>query len=287
MLKLLANEVWAFDAEWVPDPHTGRRVYGCDPHLSDDEVLQEMWRAGGATPSDPTPYLKTVLCRVVSVSALIRKQDAEGNVSVKLHSIPIGDAGPLAERELLTRFLGALGKARPQVVGYNSVSADIPILIQRALVNGVTSPEFCKRPNKPWEGIDYFARGSDHNVDLKEELSGWGKGTPSLHEIATACGIPGKMDTTGEDVVNLWKQGNIARIVQYNECDALTTYLLWLRLAHFAGLIDADGYAREQRGLEEYVGALVSTGAKPHLVQYLEKWVALRSTPGSKVASAA
>lgn len=282
MLKLLAQEVWAFDAEWVPDPNTGRRVYGAGPEVSDEEVLLQMWNAGGATADDPTPYLKTALCRVVSVSVLIRKQDETGNVSLKLHSIPTDDVGPIEERELLDRFLAALGKSRPQLVGYNSVSADIPILIQRALVNGVSAPDFCKRPNKPWEGIDYFARGSDHNVDLKEELSGWGKGTPSLHEIATASGIPGKMDTTGEDVVTLWKEGNIRRIVQYNECDALTTYLLWLRLAHLAGLVSADRYIDEQRQLEAYLGKLAAAPERPHLVQYLEKWAHLRSGLGGE-----
>jgi len=33
--------VWAFDAEWVPDPDTGRRVYGLDPSTSDADVVDE------------------------------------------------------------------------------------------------------------------------------------------------------------------------------------------------------------------------------------------------------
>jgi hypothetical protein len=28
MFKTVADELWVFDIEWVPDPVTGRRVYG-------------------------------------------------------------------------------------------------------------------------------------------------------------------------------------------------------------------------------------------------------------------
>ena len=42
MIKLLHKEVWAFDAEWVPDPVTGRAVYGLAAPLSDLEVIEEM-----------------------------------------------------------------------------------------------------------------------------------------------------------------------------------------------------------------------------------------------------
>ena len=39
MLKIVPQEVWAFDVEWVPDPASGRRVYGLPASLDDDEVL--------------------------------------------------------------------------------------------------------------------------------------------------------------------------------------------------------------------------------------------------------
>lgn len=271
MLKFVAQEIWAFDAEWVPDPETGRRVYGLQPDMPEEDVLQKMWEAGGATEEDPYPYLKTVLCRVVSVSAVIRRRHKDGSAHVQLHSVPTHAEEPISERELLERFLNGIGKAKPQLVGFNSISADLPILIQRAMVNGVSAPDFSSRPNKSWEGVDYFTRYSDYHVDLKEHISGWGKGTPSLHEVATACGIPGKMDTTGQDVAALWRAGNFATILEYNDFDALTTYLVWLRLAHLAGLVSGEDHAKEQEQLRVYLDAQAKS-EKPHLKLYLDAW---------------
>ena len=277
MIKILHKEVWAFDAEWVPDPVTGRAVYGLAAPLSDLEVIEEMWRQGGATPDEPHPYLKTVLCRVVSVSVVIRKADQGSPPKLMLFSLPRPEDGCLAEAELLKRFLSAVGEAKPQLVGFNSQSADLKILLQRAMAHCLHLPAFCKRPNKPWEGIDYFARDNDYHVDLKEVLSSWGKSTPTLHEMACACGIPGKIDTTGGTVIDLWHAGDIRRIVQYNECDALSTYLLWLRLAHLAGLLSPDQFLQDETALEQL---LVKKGQQPnndHLLRYLEVWRGLRA----------
>lgn len=289
MLKLLHDEVWAFDAEWVPDVDTGRRVYGLPAEMKDSAVRAHMWRRGGATLEDPQPYLKTALCRVVSVAAVIRQRrregassegDPEGPVHLRLHSLPGADEPEMTERELLSRFLNALGDRKPQVVGYNSQNADFPILLQRALVQRVTAPDFCRRPNKPWEGVDYFARGSDFHVDLRESLGSWGKGTPSLHEIATACGIPGKLDVDGAGVVDLWLDGDLRRIVQYNECDALTTYLLWLRVVRLTGRLSPEEADAEERQLERL---LETEGAQPgheHLLRFLETWRQMRGGTG-------
>jgi predicted PolB exonuclease-like 3'-5' exonuclease len=277
MLKCVPPEVWAFDVEWVPDPDSGRRVYGLPPDLADEAVLEYMWKQGGATNADPRPYLKTVLCRVVSIAAVIRKQTGDGDVSLKLHSLPSPDEPAASEPDILRRFLTALGKAKPQLVGFNSQSSDIVILLQRALSNRLALPDFCKRPAKPWEGVDYFARGNDFNIDLKEDLSGWGKATPSLHELATVCRIPGKLGTDGQDVVDLWLAGDVRRIVQYNECDAITTFLLWLRTALLAGHVTPEQHQQEEAQLEALLAERAESPEQRHLADYLAAWRSLRT----------
>lgn len=277
MLKCVPPEVWAFDVEWVPDPDSGRRAYGLPPDLADEAVLEYMWKQGGATDADPRPYLKTVLCCVVSIAAVIRKQTGDGSVSLKLHSLPSPDESAASEPDILRRFLTALGKAKPQLVGFNSQSSDIVILMQRALSNRLALPDFCKRPAKPWEGVDYFARGNDFNIDLKEDLSGWGKATPSLHELATVCRIPGKLGTDGQDVIDLWLAGDVRRIVQYNECDAITTFLLWLRTALLAGHVTPEQHQREETQLEALLAERAESPEQRHLADYLAAWRSLRT----------
>ncbi|MEO5377885.1 MAG: 3'-5' exonuclease [Magnetococcus sp. DMHC-6] len=238
MFKNIKKLVWAFDAEWIPDPIAGRLLYKLPADLPDSEVMEEMWRKGGGTAEEPRPYLKTVLCRMVSIAAVQRHMNRDGWPVLHLLSLPrdLTDPEQIQERGIVGRFLHALGERQPQLIGYNSIAADLRILVQRGIVLGLTEPKFCQRPNKPWEGVDYFAKGSDYNIDLKEVTSlGWGTGSPSLNEIATLSGIPGKMEMDGLAVAPLWLEGHLDKIVAYNEMDAITTYLLWLRIAYFGG----------------------------------------------------
>ncbi len=275
MIRHLPSELWAFDAEWIPDVSSGRRVYDLPAEADDREVLDEMWERGGACDDNPRPFLKTVLCRVVSIAAVIRKQAPDGSVSLLLHALPQPGDEHLGEADLIGRFLEAVGRAKPQLVGFNSRSADLVILVQRALAHRLTLPEFCRRPPKPWEGMDYFARGSDAHLDLKEEFGGWGKATPSLHELATVCRIPGKIGLDAHSVVDLWLAGDVRRIVQYNECDALSTYLLWLRAALLTGHLSPEQHAREERQLEELLAARATLPGHEHLRAYLDAWLEL------------
>jgi hypothetical protein len=277
MIRHLPPELWAFDAEWIPDVASGRRVYDLPAEADDREVLDEMWERGGACDDDPRPFLKTVLCRVVSIAAVVRKQMPDGKVSLLLHALPQPGDEHLGEADLIGRFLEAVGRAKPQLVGFNSRSADLIILLQRALAHRLTLPEFCRRPPKPWEGMDYFARGSDAHLDLKEEFGGWGKATPSLHELATVCRIPGKIGLDAHSVVDLWLAGDVRRIVQYNECDALSTYLLWLRAALLTGHLSPDRHAREEQHLEELLTARAPLPGHEHLQTYLMAWQELRA----------
>lgn len=274
MYKFIADNVVVFDIEWVPDPMSGRRIYKLPETASDDEVLEVMWREGGATPEDPRPYLKTVMCRIVSIAAVVRKRQ-HSKVSLELVSLPGQHEGMQSEGKLIRQFLEAVGNLGAQLVGFNSLNADLPILFQRALVNRVTAPTFCHRPEKPWEGADYFARYSDFNIDLKNEIGGFGKGTPSLHELAASLGIPGKMGINGADVVDLWRSGNFRKIVEYNQFDALSTYLVWLRTAYFSGRLTEDSFVHEERLLESLLHQEIAQGSK-HLEQYLDAWKSFR-----------
>ncbi len=281
MFKKIHHKIWVFDAEWVPDPSTGRRVYHLEQSASDQEVINEMWQNGGATEENPMPYLKTVLCRIVSISVVTRT-DKNGHISLRLHSLPSNssDSTQCQESQIISKFLNATGDHKPQLIGYNSYSSDLKILTQRAIANGIQASDFCRRPIKPWEGVDYFARGNDSHIDLREIISGWGKSTPSLHEIATASGIPGKMDVDGQQVATLWLEGKLDEIIHYNEFDTLTTYLLWLRMAHFGGFFSDERYQEEQ---ERVKVLLREEGAKPesrHLIQYLDTWETLSGVSG-------
>ena len=96
---------------------------------------------------------------------------------MKLVSLPVDPTDPekCDEKLILHSFMKSVGRRKPQLVGFNSSQADIPIIIQRAIVNGLSGLGFSDRPNKPWEGVDYFdSRNSDYSIDLADALGNSG-----------------------------------------------------------------------------------------------------------------
>lgn len=277
MFKFIADSLLSFDIEWIPDPVSAELLHGVEhnPPYSYEASFLKLWQEGGATEERPQPYLKTVLCRIVSIAGIFRERTADG-VHLKLFSLPT-DPGDdkWTERYILERFFDAVGRRKPQLVGYNSHNADVPILIQRAVVHGIDSCGFATRPDKPWEGCDYFANSGDYNIDLATLMGRWGA-MPRLHEIATLSGIPGKLDVSGASVPQLWLEGRLRKIVEYNEYDAVTTHLVWARVAHFAGLLDHDEYAAEQLRIRQLLEDEIALG-KTHLAPYLAEWDRLQA----------
>lgn len=281
MFKNVKDQIWFFDCEWVPDPKAGRLLYGIDKSVSDQDVMKEMWNKAGATEETPQPFLKTNLCRLVSVAALMRKAGPpnaadEDKVKLNLLWIPrdVDNPEQCLESVIVGTFLKAVGRYKPQLVGYNSRSSDLKILIQRALINGISCKEFCARPDKPWEGVDYFAKDNDWHIDLLEILNGGfsSKGAPSLNEIAVLSGIPGKIGVCGDDVAGMWLNGDWKKIVEYNCFDALTTYLVWLRTAHLGGFLSDDDYENEQMIFHNMLLDEVEKPGLSFLSQYIDEW---------------
>lgn len=268
MLRPPMHEMlWAFDAEWVPDPATGRRVLDLPEGMPDDEVLDRLWAYGGATEADPRPYLKTILCRVVSIAAVVRTVK-HGEVQHRLFALPEGP-DPLPEDELLRRFLVALGDKKPQLVGFNSREADLPILVQRAMVHRLSIPGL-GRSGEKWAKDDFFDRYGNQHVDLREITGAWGKASSTLHELATACGIPGKLGTDGKSVIDLWRAGDVAGIVRYNQFDALTTFLVWLRAMTLSGHLSPEQMVAEEASIRTLVQQ--KAAVDPAFSLFLEGW---------------
>src|SRR5690625_3261507 len=127
MFKEMFDRVWAFDAEWVPDQLAGRLLYDVDDEAATErEIIERMWKEGGATEEDPMPFLKMVACRVVSIAVLERWKSPDG-VKLRLLSLPrdVNDPVESSERHIVSTFLDAVGFRKPQLVGFNSYDSDL------------------------------------------------------------------------------------------------------------------------------------------------------------------
>ena len=76
----------------------------------------------------------------------------------------------------------------------------------------------------------------------------------------------------GQEVAHLWLEGRLLEIVAYNECDALTTYLIWLRMAFFGGFFSQFQYEKEQECVRNLLNTEGSLPGKEHLLEFLDAW---------------
>jgi predicted PolB exonuclease-like 3'-5' exonuclease len=281
-LKMLKHDphelILFFDLEWVPDAEAAKLLHDLPAETEELDAMKKLWEnSSGYSDEVPRPFLKYLFSRIVSIAFLSRRvvfRGGEKTIEFSLNSLPklpLDEEVP-DEAHLIERFLYFIGQRQPQLVGYNSGESDIQVLIQRGLIKEVSAPEFCSRPEKPWEGRDYFdARHSDWHIDLMSYFSR-GKMAPRLNEIARLCGFPGKLDVDGEQVADLWLSGDLAKIVEYNRIDTLNTYLVWLRLIHFCGRISEEAYFTEQEDFRIFLETESGKPGNAFLLKFLEKW---------------
>jgi predicted PolB exonuclease-like 3'-5' exonuclease len=268
-----------FDLEWVPDAAGAKRLFDLADDVSEFDAMQALWENSPDYKPDtnPRPFLKYMFSRVVSIAFLSRKpviRDGEPFIEFSLNSLPELplDPEPQNEAALIERFLYILGKRCPQLIGYNSADSDIQVLIQRGMINEVTAPGFCKRPDKPWEGSDYFRRwDNEDHLDLMKLFSVRGM-TPRLDELAKLCGFPGKIDVKGDQVTDLWLAQDLKKIVEYNQIDVLNTYLVWLRIVYFCGKMTEEEYFQEQEQFREFLDAEAQKPEKEFVSEFIDKW---------------
>ncbi len=281
MLKSPIHDLALFyDLEWVPDAAGSRRLFDLPDETTEIEAMQRLWEHSPQYNADtnPRPFLKYMFSRVVSIAFLSRKsvyRNGERTLEFSLNSLPKlpVDTDDVDEAAIIDRFLYIIGERRPQLVGFNSSESDIQVLIQRGIINEITAPAFNQRPNKPWEGEDYFdSRNSEAHLDLLTKFSNRGGMSPRLDELAKLCGYPGKIDVKGDQVTDLWLERDITRIVEYNQIDTLNTYLVWLRVVYFCGKINEEDYFIELEQFREFLEFEAEKDDKQFIRDFLSKW---------------
>jgi predicted PolB exonuclease-like 3'-5' exonuclease len=270
-----------FDLEWVPDAAGAKRLFDLPDETTELDAMQRLWEHSPHynAETNARPFLKYMFSRVVSIAFLSRKTIFDSNrdrvIEFSLNSLPKlpSQDDDVDEAAIIERFLYIVGDRCPQLVGFNSADSDLQVLIQRGMINEITAPAFCRRPNKPWEGPDYFdSRNSEAHLDLIKRFYGGSGMTPRLDEFAKLCGFPGKIDVKGDQVTDLWLERDLTKIVEYNQIDTLNTYLVWLRMVYFAGQINEDDYMSELDQFRGFLEDETQKSEKAFLADFLASW---------------
>jgi DNA polymerase elongation subunit (family B) len=112
-------------------------------------------------------------------------------------------------------------------VTFNGRAFDVPFLILRSMVHGIT-------PTRDlMEGRYLYQQRDARHVDLQEQLSFYGAThrKQPLHLYCRALGIvsPKEQGVSGDDVAGLFKDGKYLDIAKYNALDVAATTELYLR----------------------------------------------------------
>ena len=94
-----------------------------------------MWEEGGANEGNPRPYLKTTICRVISIAAVVRAVKENSEVALSLTALPNDATDPkqTSEIKILSCSLKAVGDIKPKLVGFNSAKAELKFLCRALL----------------------------------------------------------------------------------------------------------------------------------------------------------
>ena len=93
MLKLLADSVFSFDVEWIPDPKSSEILHQTEaveqPSPQAKASFEALWAAARkeGDPDDYQPYLKTILCRIVSLAGILRQTLKTRRSQMKKHCL--------------------------------------------------------------------------------------------------------------------------------------------------------------------------------------------------------
>lgn len=265
----MRRDVIVFDIETIPDADATRRLLNQND-LSDTEArdaLSEYFleKTNGNNDFPRQPFHQVV---AISYAHLIAEPGEHGSELV-IRRIASGGQRSSDEQELLEGFFQLIESRAPQLVSYNGRGFDIPVLKYRAMIHSLRCPRWFSEGDK-WNNYD--TRYSHHyHLDLLEVLSDFGASARcSMHEVATAFGLPGKLDTAGDDVRGLFESGQIDAIRDYCETDVCTTMLIYLRWQLFNGSLTPESYSRTLLGIRNYLEAEATE--RENLAQFLQAW---------------
>ena len=252
--------ILAFDIETIPDCTGIRRLYNLPEDLPDAEVAEVAFQKRRAVSGND--FLPPHLQRVVVISCVLRHDD-----EVWVFSIGEPDA---TEPVAIQRFFDGIQKYTPQIVSWNGRNFDLPVLVARGLIHGVTAACFWDtgQDNKDAKWANYINRFHDRHLDLMDVLSIYGSRGSPLDEVSRLAGFPGKLGVGGGAVWESYRRGAIASIRDYCETDCANTYLLYLRFQLMRCALTREQYERETALLR----AFLERQNLPHWGEFLSLW---------------
>ena len=263
--------LFVFDVETIPDTEATERLLGLEAGTFDAQTLRDsLTQYHLEITNGKNDFPRQPFHRVVAISFLTAEiHRDEEHESFVLRELRSGGREDASERDLLMGFFQHLERIKPRLVTFNGRSFDLPVLKYRAMTHGIAASWLHQAGDK-WNhyGHRYSA---DWHCDLVEVLSDYGASARvRLNEVCSVFGLPGKMETEGADVAELFDAGQLSAIRDYCELDVLNTYLVYLRYMLHTARITLEAH---DQAIDEVLAMIEHEGTeRPHLTDFRRHW---------------
>ena len=254
---------FVFDIESVADPVLVSKVHFGGTVPPEESVQKYRAELMAQNNSDFIPY--TFQIPITVVIAKVAK-------NFSLLDIVVLDEPDFRPHEICSKFWrGWLAYRRPTFVSFNGRGFDLPMLEQAAFRFGISIPQWFAMETKAFDQPRYRYNTKVH-FDLCDFLTNNGatRFNGGLNLVASLLGKPGKMDTQGFMVQDLYDADKLTEINDYCRCDVLDTYFVFLRTMVLVGnlsLPDEQQLVKDTRGWIEQQSESI-----PAYRQYLDNW---------------
>jgi predicted PolB exonuclease-like 3'-5' exonuclease len=252
-----------FDTESVVDGALLSRALYPGDALGSDEALKR-YEAELAR-KDPGGKVFVPVSFHVPVAIAVARVGAD----YRLRDLAALDAPRFASRAMVELFWrGVQVYSKSALVTFNGRGFDLPLLTLSAFRSGIACPRYFDDP----ERFGFRYRFTSKHCDLMEWVTEYGafrlKG--GLDVLAKMLGKPGKMDTKGDQVAELYAAGKVQEINDYCLHDTLDTYFVFLRTRVLTGQLKLE----EEQAIVEETKVWLSEKATelPALEKYVQEF---------------
>lgn len=236
-------------------------------------------RAACAVDGDMVPHdlpedqvYKAIMQRVIGLSyvraSIVRSpMGGEGYQVTKIGTI----GGDMAdEGQILRSFWNSFNASKPRLAGAKLRYYILPLLVQRAMIHGVSMVGFWKAPSK-WEG--YTQRySSAWCCDLDEAVTINGAGAHlRFEDLVSGMGLPmAPVRLTNTEIAEKVALGDTHDIHNSCEWEAMSAFALYVRWMFVTGNSSIQNHDASLASLLTY--AEQHAAERPHLAKYIEIW---------------
>lgn len=215
--------IFVFDIETIPDFDFIRAILD-DSDSTEDELME---KASEELTRNQSGFLPPMYHRIVSWVGLW----------IENSGMPVSKVSWHGENELegLNKIFDTLLTYKDfGLIHHNGRGFDLPLLSYRAMKYNLQMPV---RLNH----YDIRYRFSKANTDLMDEFSNYGASSyPKLKHLGLLIDVPFKQTAEGNEVLDLYRSGELEKIEHYCYEDVMATYIVWLRFKFTVGDISEE-----------------------------------------------